>query len=99
MCSQYAGVCVKNCRDEERAKQYSEQQSGCDARIVGFQFAIHEESIDQHGIKAQFHMFPGGFVYREEKTEQEVVAGPLVDKVRKRSGNDNKYGAYDCITF
>ena len=44
-------------------------------------------------------MLPCRLIHRKEKTKYEVVTGPLVDKVRDRSGDYNKNSAYDSIQF
>jgi hypothetical protein len=44
-------------------------------------------------------MLPGRLIYRKEKAEYEIVPGPLINKVRKESGDEHEDRAGDAITF
>ena len=94
-----SGIGIKQHRDQEGAGQNAGRQCRSEAGIVLFQPAVQEKAIEKHGKKDKLHMLPGRFTDREEKADDEVLQRPVIHKMSKTSGDQNKNYSNESKTF
>lgn len=94
-----SGIGIKQHRDQEGAGENAGRQGRSEAGIVLFQSAVQEKAIEKHGKKDKLHMLPGRFTDREEKADDEVLQRPVIHKMSKTSGDQNKNYSNERKTF
>lgn len=94
-----SGIGIKQHRDQESAGENAGRQCRSEAGIVLFQPAVQEKAIEKHGKKDKLHMLPGRFTDREEKADDEVLQRPVIHKMSKTSGDQNKNYSNESKTF
>lgn len=99
MISQNTGIGIENNRDQDRPREYSKGCRGDDGRVFFPQLWNHEESVHKHGEKQELHMFPCGFVHRSKKTGYKGPACPFIEKMGKRTCDQNEKYSDDGVTF
>lgn len=99
MVSENAGICVKYDGNRKSPGKSAGKHGEKHTVFCIMEFKIQIKRIAQHGKKTEFHVLPGGFVYREEKSGCRAVSGPLIDKVGKGTGSQDKEYAFEQVAL
>lgn len=92
---QNAAIGIKEHRNEKGGKENSTGGGGDNAGIFSFQHRRQIKGKKQHGEEAELHMLPGRLIYRGKEAYNEILTGPVVNKMGNGTGDQNKNKSND----